>query len=439
MSIDTRIVPYVETGLPSEGGEALFIPDSLQSLVSHNLEIDGQKKLLGKEKFALQSAIVFDTVTPFLSIGERRDLWTYYVWAETAENNGEKPAWLMQAAGVEEENFEAIVQAVLGNEAYDAYYDQAQIILGLFPPNLAPGSYSDIAKAIADLVEQGVSREIIKGKISELSAVLSRERKKIEKGQKTISTREEIERIKLSEVGISGEEMEMFIRVATLKRRGDAHAAIATRVGVGIERVNDISKILISIGLISPDKMGKSQADRARARGKQVADLEEAGPSDVRLTAEEIGKELGLSERTVRRARARNDLANPDPDKKKKPSKKPEYEKHKAWRAQVREGVLSGLTNNEISRQYDIPFNTVKYHRANLVYDKEVPAIESKKAENRERLMETLDKYLIEHPGEIINLSALLRTGVFTLSYTSLYSLYLDIAEEREVPPIRHS
>lgn len=154
------------------------------------------------------------------------------------------------------------------------------------------------------------------------------------------------------------------LAVAVLKKQKRKHKDIGLELGLAETRVDEISKFLIATEIIQISPRGKGRAHEFE-KIVELVDIEDETTleGEPRKTRLELAKKLHVSSSTIKRARQRIRIRNGEKATSPKLSKKPHYELNKRRRAQVKEGMERGLTNHQISSEYGIPFNSVRYQK----------------------------------------------------------------------------
>lgn len=411
-----QIAPEIE--------EVIVFPlPTLESHVLSRADTSSISEIRGYGKIIVKDAILADVVAADLQIEERNALMIYRVWARENEiTDG-----LVKFSGFSRVEIQKIIDSFLWQTKYDQYYDRADEIESLIGAGQKIDTYRVVIEEINILLSEGADRSQIKSSMKEILLIESRKKAKIRVEQLSLPS-------KLSKAGLSEEQIKLCGLIAKYKKAGFGNSEIAERLEIGIAEVNSFSRTMIALGLVKPHVNGAAHSKRFSLLADQVAQEESSVDDEPLPTESELAVKLGVSGTTIKRARALNSVRGLSPKRPRRFSKKPGYEIHKNWRSLVKKGVLAGLTNEEISYEHGISKNAVKYHRANLIDDGELQPSRSAKGENKKRLIEILEAHLVTYPGEAINLSQLLRSGVFRVSYSTLQSMYSEIAREREVP-----
>ncbi|PIR80285.1 MAG: hypothetical protein COU25_00900 [Candidatus Levybacteria bacterium CG10_big_fil_rev_8_21_14_0_10_35_13] len=227
--------------------------------------------------------------------------------------------------------------------------------------------------------------------------------------------------------------------VAIGKKQKKKHKEIAEELGIPVQQVNEISKYLIIAGVVEMSPLGQGTA---RKFGELVRKVEQEESSRIegepRQTMQELAEKFSVSIYQIELARKRIRIKNQEPPLSHKHSKKPNYERNKKRKALVLEGLKRELTNKQISDQYGIPIESVRYCRTILIVEGKASKVEPSRDSKKEKMKAILQRHLAENPpGTIINLSEVQRNWGEPISGYTMQSLYHEIEREQEVPPIR--
>jgi len=230
-----------------------------------------------------------------------------------------------------------------------------------------------------------------------------------------------------------------FLEVAAGKIQKKKHDEIAVQIGIPKFHVDEISKYLITVGVIQISPQGRANAIGFRKLVEAVKREDSKRTIDEpRQTEEELATKLSVSSGAIRRARRRIRFQNQERPLSPRFSKKPSYEKVNERRKKVLEGLKIGLSNPQISKEYQIPVRNVKDDRRWLTLRMEFPKTIYSKESNREKMRDLLNNFLSSNPpGTIINLKESHRSGAIPVSYSEFYNLYTEVAREQSVPPVR--
>lgn len=230
-----------------------------------------------------------------------------------------------------------------------------------------------------------------------------------------------------------------FAEVALGRRQGTPQKLIAEDLKISINQVSEISKYLIAVGIIQMSPYGRGTARKFR---ELVDKVEKADFSRVegepRPTMQELAERFGVSIYRIELARKRIRIKNQEGVLSHRLSKKPTYEETEKRKEIVLEGIRKGLTNRQISDQYEIPLASVRYCRKIIIEEGRVSKVESSRASNKEKLRLIINKHMEENPpGAIFNLSEVQRNWGEPISGYTVWSLFRELAVEQTVPPIR--
>lgn len=177
-----------------------------------------------------------------------------------------------------------------------------------------------------------------------------------------------------------------YFEVAVRKKQKKRHKEIAEELGLSEREVGEISKILITADIIQINPLGKSNAQKFR-RLVEAVEREDSrrAENEPRKTEAGLARKFSVSIEAIQRARQRNRIKNREKPLSPSLSKKPNHELNVKRRKQVKEGIERGLTNQQISAEYNIPFNNVRFHRQKLRETGEVLAVNHGRDELKEK------------------------------------------------------
>lgn len=230
-----------------------------------------------------------------------------------------------------------------------------------------------------------------------------------------------------------------FLEVAQGKKAKKKHSQIGQEIGLTEHEVDEISIHLIGAEIIQPSPRGKMRSEKFNRFVMLVEKEDLSWKGDgPRKTEEELARELSTTISVIRRARVRIRQRSGEKILSPKFSKKPNYEKVKARRSMVKEGLDRGLTNRQISNEYEIPFELVRNDRAWFRDRNMVSKVIYSKDSNKEILRGILMKFKESNPpGTLVNLKEIQRSGELPVSYSELYVLYSELAMESDIPSVR--